>query len=114
VTTGPWRVRLGSEAEKDFTRILAYTLEAFGARQAHIYRDVLVDAISALAQGPDTLGSTASDEVRPGLRRLHVARRGHKGRHFILYRAAEGDVIEVLRILHDAMDLARHVLPDSE
>lgn len=30
-----------------------------------------------------------------------------------MYRAAAGQVIEVLRILHDAMDLARHIPPDT-
>jgi toxin ParE1/3/4 len=39
---------------------------------------------------------------------LHVARRGRRGRHFLLYRAAEGQIIEIGRILHDQMDLQRH------
>jgi toxin ParE1/3/4 len=29
-----------------------------------------------------------------------------------MYRAGEGNVIDVIRILHDAMDLARHIPPD--
>jgi toxin ParE1/3/4 len=37
---------------------------------------------------------------------------GRRGRHFIMYRAASGNVIEVVRILHDAMDLARHIPPE--
>ena len=44
---------------------------------------------------------------------LHVARRGRQGRHFVLYRAdsqAETPVIDVLRLLHDSMDLPRHVV----
>jgi toxin ParE1/3/4 len=31
-----------------------------------------------------------------------------------MYRAATGRVIEILRILHDAMDLARHLPPESD
>jgi toxin ParE1/3/4 len=44
---------------------------------------------------------------------MHVTRNGRKGRHFVLFRAdADADAvsrqIDVLRILHDSMDLARH------
>lgn len=104
-----WRIRLGEEAENDFVKILRDTLEMFGERQIAIYAATLNEALAALTAGPDILGSAARDEIFPKLRTLHVARRGRRGRHFILYRAAPNKVIEVVRILHDAMDLARHV-----
>jgi toxin ParE1/3/4 len=66
------------------------------------------------ANGPDVPGSAARDEIQEGLRTLHVARQGRCGRHFIMYRAADGSVIEVARILHEAMDLARHIPPEIE
>jgi plasmid stabilization system protein ParE len=47
-----------------------------------------------------------------GLCTLHM---GDKGRHFVLFRATGTDLsktIEVLRILHEAMDLPQH-LPDK-
>jgi toxin ParE1/3/4 len=106
-----WRIRLGAEAEQDFARILEYTRETFGPRQTGIYRDTLLNALAALGDGPDVLGSAARDEILLNLRTLHVARHGHRGRHFIMYRAAGDDVIEIIRILHDAMELARHVPP---
>jgi toxin ParE1/3/4 len=110
--TGPgWRLRLGVEAERDFVRILQNTKEKFGARQLGVYRETLLAALSALEAGPDAPGSVARDEILPKLRTLHVARNGRRGRHFILYRAAPGQVIEIVRILHDAMDLARHLPP---
>ena len=94
------------EAEKDFVRILKYTADTFGEWQASIYKAKLTDAIAALESGPDAPGSVSRDEILPNLRSLHVAR--HR-RHFIMYRATTGQVIEVVRILHDAMDLARHI-----
>jgi toxin ParE1/3/4 len=103
-----WRVRLGAVAELDFANILRWTTENFGARQSRIYRDTLVQAIAELGDGPEGAGSKARDEVMPGLRTIHVARHGRRGRHFILYRAVEGRVIEIGRILHDQMDLQRH------
>ena len=107
-----WRVRLGAAAELDFANILKWTTENFGAPQARVYRDTLVQAIGDLAHGPDVAGSKVRDDIMPGLRTLHVARHGRRGRHFILYRVGEGRVIEIGRILHDRMDLQRH-LPSS-
>ena len=108
-----WRVRLGAVAEVDFANILVWTTENFGARQAAIYRDTLVRAIGELANGPDVPGSRARDDIMSNLRTLHVARHGRRGRHFLLYRAVEGRIIEIGRILHDQMDLQRH-LPQGD
>jgi toxin ParE1/3/4 len=104
-----WRVRLGAAAELDFANILKWTTENFGARQSRLYRDTLVQAIGELAGGPDVAGSKARDEIMRGLRTLHVARHGRRGRHFLLYRVAPGRIIEIGRILHDRMDLQRHL-----
>jgi toxin ParE1/3/4 len=112
LTEPSWRIRLGAEAEKDFARILKYTRDTFGEQQTDVYRVTLLDALAALTSGPEMPGSTARDEILAGLRTLHVARKGRRGRHFIMYRAGQGHVIEVVRILHDAMDLERHVPPD--
>ncbi|MFB9268591.1 type II toxin-antitoxin system RelE/ParE family toxin [Bradyrhizobium erythrophlei] len=110
-----WRVRLGATAEVDFANILKWTTENFGARQSRVYRDTLVHAIGELANGPDVVGSKARDEIIAGLRTLRVARRGRRGSHFLMYRAAPNSTIEIVRILHDRMDLRRHVpsVPDE-
>jgi toxin ParE1/3/4 len=104
-----WRVRLGAAAEVDFANILKWTTETFGGRQSRVYRDTLVQAIGELADGPDVAGSKARDEIMTGLRTLHVARRGRRGSHFLMYRVAPKSTIEIVRILHDSMDLRRHV-----
>ena len=106
-----WRVRLGAVAEVDFANILRWASEHFGARQAAIYRDTLLQAIGELANGPDLPGSKARNEIMRGLRTLRVARHGRRGRHFLIYRVVEGRIIEIGRILHDQMELLRHHLP---
>jgi toxin ParE1/3/4 len=112
-----WRVRLGAAAELDFANILKWTAENFGPRQSRVYRDTLVQAIGELADGPDAAGSKARDDIMAGLRTLHIARRSRRdiarrsrrGSHFLMYRAAPNSTIEIVRILHDRMDLQRHV-----
>ena len=106
-----WRIRLTMTAETDFQNILRWTSEHFGARQAHIYADTLTEAIEALTEGPDLAGSRERNDIGEGLRVLHVARGGRKGRHFLLCRVqaqAKPPAIDVLRLLHDSMDLPRH------
>ena len=106
-----WRIRLTMTAEADFRNILSWTSERFGERQAHVYADTLTEAIEALAEGPDLTGARERNDIGKGLRVLHVARGGRKGRHFVLYRAnsqADPPTIDVLRLLHDSMDLPRH------
>ena len=104
-----WRVRLGGAAELDIANILKWTTENFGPRQSRIYRDTLVRAIGELADGPDVAGSKARDEIIRGLHTLHVARHGRRGSHFLMYRVATKTTIEIVRILHDRMDLQRHI-----
>jgi toxin ParE1/3/4 len=104
-----WRVRLGAAAEVDFANIIRWTTENFGARQSRVYRDTLVQAIGELSNGPDAAGSKARDDIVAGLRTLHIARRGRPARHFLIYRAAPNSTIEIVRILHERMDLQRHV-----
>jgi len=103
-----WRVRLGAAAEVDFANILGWTAEKFGARQSRVYRNTLVQAIGELSDGPDIAGSKPRDEIMPGLRTLHVARHGRRGSHFLMYRAGPRSTIEIVRILHERMDLQRH------
>lgn len=108
-----WRVRLGAAAELDFATIVKWTAETFGEGQSRIDGDTLVRAIGELADGPEVAGSRARDEIMPGLRTLHVARHGRRGRHILLYRVAPGRLIEIVRILHDRMDVPRH-LPSTD
>lgn len=104
-----WRVRLTRQAESDFLEISRWTTETFGARQSALYAETLTLAIEALHAGPDVVGAKTRDEIAPGIRTLHVARKGRKGRHFVVFRASEGQTVDVLRFLHDSMDLEGHV-----
>jgi toxin ParE1/3/4 len=112
-----WPVRLSAAAEADFEHIIRWTSERFGDAQAIIYAETLSMAIAALTEGPAIVGTQSRDDILRGLRSLHVAREGRKGSHFILFRLAPRssiDAIEILRVLHDSMDLARHLGSSDE
>lgn len=107
-----WNVRLTASAEADFREILRWTLAQFGEAQARAYAETLSAALESLTAGPSITGARERHEIANGLCTLHVARKERKGRHFVMFRIGHEhgrEVIEVLRLLHDAMDLARHV-----
>jgi len=114
---GSWRVQLARAALSDYREILLWTHEQFGERQARAYAEIMDDALAALSAGPSLPGIKARDDLARGLYLLHVARKKGKGRHFVAFRAerlGSARVINVLRILHDSMDLARHIPPEPE
>lgn len=106
----PWSVRLADAAERDFRDIYAWTADQFGADQAEVYADALSLTIDALRTGPRIIGAKMRDDVATGLCSLPVKVKRRRGRHHVFFRVAEQTrEIVVLRILHDAMDPARHI-----
>jgi toxin ParE1/3/4 len=104
-------VRLTATSEADYQNIIDWTLRQFGERQARIHADTLAAALAALTGGPTTVGARERREIGRGLFTLHVARGGHTGRHFVLVRVVRDErqrQVEVLRLLHHAMDLRLH------
>ena len=110
-----WTVRLSDAAETDFRRILHWTAENFSQAQARVYADTLSSALQDLTAGPEILGVKKRSEIGANISTLHVARNGRKGRHFILFRVnkQEHNTIDVLRLLHDSMDIERHLPPSG-
>ena len=112
---GAWTVRLSAAAEADYQKILRWTVENFGTAQARHYTDTLSSAMKALSAGPAIIGAKGRPEIGNNIRTFHVARNGRKGRHFVMFRVGNirgRDVIDVLRLLHDSMDLERHLPPN--
>lgn len=104
-----WTVHLSDAAAADFQSILLWTAEEFGSQQARIYEETLSLALAALSTGPDVLGAKAKDDLSPGLFLLHVAHGRRKGRHVLAFKVRGAEELEILRILHDSMDFARHL-----
>ena len=92
--------RLAPSAERDLEHIWRTTAAEWSIDQANRYTDKLTAAFKALAETPDR--AAACDHIRLGYRRRHVER------HVIYFRKAPSG-IDVMRILHDRMDAARHL-----
>ncbi len=104
-----WRIRFARPAQRDLHHIRAYTRKHFGATQEAVYVKRIYAALRTLEKSPNPAGSKAHDELLPELRSLHITLGEKRGRHAIYYRPMPGQVIEVLRILHDVMDAVQHV-----
>ena len=108
--TGPWTVRLVAVSERDYQEVVQRSAQDFGPLQAEVYAETLELAINALREiGPKAIGVKEREEIGPGIFTLHAARHKRKASHFLVFRVQEIRTIEILRILHDRMDLARHV-----
>ena len=106
----PWIVRLVDAAEMDYLDIVRVSARDFGAIQAAKYAETLEFAIGTLSSdGAAAIGVKAREEIYAGIFTLHASRLGRKASHFLVFRVIENNVIEILRILHERMDLARHI-----
>lgn len=112
-----WKIRLAASAEQDFREIVRWTAIHFGKGQARTYARTLSSALIALAQGPGIIGAKQREDIGPGIHTLHVARKGRKGRHFVVFRVVtsnSANIIDVLRLLHDSMDLPHQLTAAHE
>jgi toxin ParE1/3/4 len=91
---------LAPEARQDLSDILVYTDRQWGRRQRGVYKAKLRRGFVALRDNPH-LG-LAREDLRPGLRALSVEH------HVLYYRIIDG-TIEIVRILHERADAARHL-----
>ena len=111
-----WLVRMLVAAEADYQNVLRWTGEQFGENQGRAYAAILADTLEELSKGPNIAGASARPELGGGLFTLHLGRRGQRARHFVIFRVKHEEsaaIIEIVRILHDAMDLPRHLPPDD-
>ena len=116
------RYRLSAAAQADVQAMLGWTDAQFGESARARYASLLIAALRDVAAQPDRPGSQERPELGPGVRTWHLRLsrnpltssldRVRRPRHFLVYRTEPGLVL-VARVLHDAMELARHLDPDA-
>jgi toxin ParE1/3/4 len=92
---------LTKRALEDLREIGRYTQVRWGRDQRRNYLSQLDRQFHALAKNPSQ-GRTC-DEIRPAYRKFP------SGRHVIFYRTLATGAIEIVRVLHQRMDVENHV-----
>lgn len=92
---------LSPAAQIDLERIWDYTCHRWNVEQADDYLRELQRAIELAAANP-RIGQ-ACDDIRPTYRKLAA------GSHTLYYRVTSDGVIDVVRVLHQRMDVDRHL-----
>jgi len=91
------KYKLTNKAVDDLTNIWYYTLGKWSEKQADKYYNMLIDNFNEISKKP-SLGKYYSDVFKNIL--------GFRaGRHVIYYREIQNNEIEIIRILHEHMDL---------
>ena len=118
-----WVLDLTPAARRDIDTILRASTAGFGPQARERYAALVAMALADLRQDPRCLGSVARPELLTGTWTYHLRhcrRRLAVGglrvgapRHLIAYRIKADNVVVVLRVLHDAMELAARLGGDE-
>jgi toxin ParE1/3/4 len=94
-------------AKRDILEILAYSKELWGSEQVRAYGELIKEALATIAEDPQR--GRSREDVRPGILAYHIGQRGRPARHIVFYRIAARGAVQIVRVLHDAMDFERHL-----
>lgn len=113
--------RLSTTAQSDILDILAWSHARFGEEARKRYEALIIAALRDIAAQPDRTGSLERPELGIAVRSWHLrlsrkhcstsAGEVRSPRHILIYRM-ESDMVVVGRVLHDAMELERHLDPE--
>jgi toxin ParE1/3/4 len=95
MTTGKYRI--SERAVEDLEKIWIYTFENWSVKQANRYYDLIINEIEFIADNYFT--GKSMEHIKAGYRASKVKS------HLIFYRKAEDGKVEVIRILHQMMDI---------
>jgi toxin ParE1/3/4 len=111
--------RISRSAQADIVDLLAWTESNFGEIARLRYEQLLAMGLRDIAADPGRINSISRPDLGQHVRSYHLrnsrerARTEHgivvRPRHFLLYRLARADLIGVGRVLHDAMEVERHL-----
>ena len=93
-------------AGRDIVDVLRYMRDRWGKEQAREYRNLIREALNAIAAEPQ-LGQVRG--TRPAILSHHIKQPGRNARHILFYRVSAVGAIEIVRFLHDSMDFDEHL-----
>ncbi|MBK8242083.1 MAG: type II toxin-antitoxin system RelE/ParE family toxin [Saprospiraceae bacterium] len=95
-------LKVSEKAQKDLINIWEYTFQKWSLEQADKYFNILVHGMNEICKNPD-LGKS-----------YEYIRKDYFGynqkSHIIFYRIINNETIEIIRILHQKMDLHNRII----
>lgn len=99
------RYRISEKAISDLEKIWLFTLNRWSREQADRYHNLIIDEIKNIVDNFDLCRNM--DYVRVDYRMSKVKS------HLIFYRKAEDNIIEIIRIMHQNMDIENRLKNDD-
>jgi len=93
---------LSNRAKMDVKDIGRYTLETWGKDQRNRYLSMLYAEFDNLAENP--IKGRNCGNILVGYRRQNI------GKHVVFYHADSAGVVEIVRVLHERMDVSTRLL----
>ena len=95
------KYRISKQAIKDLNDIWIYTFNKWSKEQADRYYDLIIGEIEFVAD--NYLIGKSVEQTRKNYRVTKIKS------HLIFYRKAENEIVEVVRILHQRMDIKKRL-----
>tara|TARA_R110001632_G_scaffold103204_1_gene211826 strand:- start:215 stop:517 length:303 start_codon:yes stop_codon:yes gene_type:complete len=93
------RFRISKQATNDLNDIWIYTLRKWSKDQADRYYNLIIEEIEFVAD--NFMTGKSVEQTRKGYRVTKIKS------HLIFYKKAEDDIVEIIRILHQRMDIKK-------
>ena len=95
------RYKISDQANEDIEKIWLYTFENWSQAQADRYYNLIMDEIEYIASHFESGKSV--DYIKEGYRASRVKS------HIIFYKKSEDKIVEIIRILHQSMDIENRI-----
>ncbi len=93
--------RISKEAIEDLNKIWVYTLNKWSKEQADRYYTLIIAEIEFISN--NFLTGKSVEQTRKNYRVTKIKS------HLIFYRRTESDMVEIVRILHQRMDIKKRL-----
>ncbi|SDH91200.1 type II toxin-antitoxin system RelE/ParE family toxin [Winogradskyella thalassocola] len=95
------KYRISQQAIEDLDKIWIYTLNKWSKEQADRYYDLIIAEIEFIAD--NYLIGKSAEQTRKNYRVTKTKS------HLIFYRKVENEIVEIIRVLHQRMDIKKRL-----
>jgi len=95
------KYRISQQAIEDLDKIWIYTLHKWSKEQADRYYDLIIAEIEFIAD--NYLIGKSAEQTRKNYRMSRIKS------HLIFYRKVDNEIVEIVRVLHQRMDIKKQL-----